>query len=115
MARPRHAWLGATWIAAALLAIAVANEAAATTIAYIVWTPGPDGVSRSAIQLMNMETGETRLLVAFERASGLDASPDGRRLACRTGKGNDSRLTIIDARNGGCRTPASRGRHRRRQ
>jgi Tol biopolymer transport system component len=99
MVRPRHAWLRAMPIAVAVLAI-VAGEAAATTIAYIVHTPGVGGASRSAIRLMNIETGETRILVEFERASGLDASADGRRLVCTTGKRANTHLTLIDARTG---------------
>ncbi len=99
MATRTRSWWAATWIAAAVLTT-LSHEAAATTIAYIVWTPGPDRVGSSAIHLMDAETGDTRVLVEFELATGLDASADGRRLVCASGFGMDNRLTLVDARTG---------------
>ena len=100
MVKRGQRWRTATWLAAALLAATAASATSAATVAYFVWTPGLDGVANSALELMNPETGETRVIAEFERAAGLDASADGRRLVCRTGTWYGSRLTLIDARTG---------------
>ena len=99
MPRPRDPLWRMACVAALLGAI-VAPNAAGDTLAYLAWTSGLDGPRRVTVDVMNMDTAETRTLVGFELASGLSASRDGRRLVCVTGGRDDNRLTLIDARTG---------------